>query len=684
MAKIIHHMQEWEHDCGTASVMTLLSYYGYNGNFENIYNLLENDFYGTDIKNILSFFKEIGSNPKIYRKKDNSIINIDSIPKDFFPFLGLVEENGQEHFIVLLDLKRGIIKISDPKKSKITKKKAIDVFKNIKCIVSISPPKNIDEILLDTKKKDIHLLSDLIKNQTQNLLSIFLFSLLIMGISLLSSYYFGIVIDYVLPNDNSQLLLNLTIIFIIINIVRNLLSYLKNILVINLSNKVEYAINKTFINQVLNSSLSLKSQVGDSISRLSESLSMIELIGNTIVNAILNIVMCIGALVILFLFSYQLGWAVLLITILLSAFSLLFYLKIYDESNDLLVSSSNYYNDIVETLSSLEKLKSLSKESYFERRSVIKIEDKLVKSKKIAKTINHSLLIKETIISIASILVIFIGARSIMENKITLGQLTIYTSIVGIYLSGVTSLLAIQPSIEKFSIAYQRLKSLFNTSTVEEAKINLGDIHSIELINYSINKNRKKIIDNLNYYFDFDKNKDFLIKGESGTGKTTLVKSFVGFEEKYHGEININATNIRDINMNSIRKKVIYLSNYVFLVNGTIMENLSMGKKITKKQIYEVCKDCQILEYIKSLPNGFQHRILYNGENISAGQSQKIAIARAILLSPDLMILDESFSNIDKEGVISIIKALEKYKIKKIIITHGEIEIDNAEILILN
>ena len=121
------------------------------------------------------------------------------------------------------------------------------------------------------------------------------------------------------------------------------------------------------------------------------------------------------------------------------------------------------------------------------------------------------------------------------------------------------------------------------------------------------------------------------------------------------------------------------MSNNDTLFSDTIINNICLGKRVLKKTVFDVCKDCQILEDILNMPNQFDFRI--NAENIilSMGQRQRMCLAKSILLEPEVLIMDEALSNIDIETRNKILVALQKYDFMKIIITHDELIIPSAQ-----
>lgn len=165
------------------------------------------------------------------------------------------------------------------------------------------------------------------------------------------------------------------------------------------------------------------------------------------------------------------------------------------------------------------------------------------------------------------------------------------------------------------------------------------------------------------------------IVGESGCGKSTFLKLLLRFWQKSNGEIKYNGIDIDNINTESLLDNVTMVSQVTYLFDETIEDNLRIAKQdATMAEIEEACKLASVHEFILTLPEGYKTRVGALGDNLSAGEKQRIGLARAFLRGSELILLDEPTSNVDSinEGVI--LKALKEQKSKKsiILVSHRE------------
>ena len=165
------------------------------------------------------------------------------------------------------------------------------------------------------------------------------------------------------------------------------------------------------------------------------------------------------------------------------------------------------------------------------------------------------------------------------------------------------------------------------------------------------------------------------IVGESGCGKSTFLKLLLRFWERSGGEINYDDIDIDKINTDSLLKNVTLVSQSTYLFEETIEDNLRIAKPdATREEIENACKMASIHDFIMTLPDGYKTQVGALGDNLSAGEKQRIGLARAFLRGSELILLDEPTSNVDSINEGIILKALKEQKNKKsiILVSHRE------------
>lgn len=143
--------------------------------------------------------------------------------------------------------------------------------------------------------------------------------------------------------------------------------------------------------------------------------------------------------------------------------------------------------------------------------------------------------------------------------------------------------------------------------------------------------------------------------GTTGSGKTTIINLLTRFYDIHKGQIKIDGTNIKEYDISSLRSKIGVVLQDTYLFAGTIMDNIRYGRlDASDEEVIAAAKAASAHSFIKHLPNRYETKIASEGANLSQGQKQLLAIARAILADADILILDEATSNIDTRTELQI------------------------------
>lgn len=233
--------------------------------------------------------------------------------------------------------------------------------------------------------------------------------------------------------------------------------------------------------------------------------------------------------------------------------------------------------------------------------------------------------------------------------------------------------------------ASERMFKLLDTEVEEikdldEAKLtNLNNIN-IELknVDFSYDKERK-VLENIN--IQMKNNKMIALVGESGCGKSTITNLLLKQNKVDSGEILLNGINLNEIPFDVLTKKVGFINHSAYIFNGSIEDNIRMGKNdASYDEIYDALKKANLYEFVMSLPQKLNTNVGEGGSLLSGGQKQRLALARTIITDPEIYIFDEATSNIDVESEEKVWESI--YKLAKnktvIVISHRLANVKNA------
>jgi ATP-binding cassette subfamily B (MDR/TAP) protein 10 len=339
-----------------------------------------------------------------------------------------------------------------------------------------------------------------------------------------------------------------------------------------------------------------------------------------------------------------------------------------------------------ERLSNIRTVQAFAKEDIEEKRYALKVMDMFQLAKKEAIASGAFFGGAGLSGNLAVLAVLWYGGHMVMQNTITIGELTsfmLYTAYVGTALGGMTSFYSeimkgVGASDRIFSLL-QRKSSIsiesrfFNVS--EERKQYETNIHvyiggklltdlkgkiSFENVDFSYPTRRQSpIFKNLS--LSVEPGTVIAIVGSSGSGKSTIGSLLLRYYDPLAGNVYVDNTNIRDINLRWWREQIGVVSQEPTLFAGTLAENIAYGREdATMEEIVEAATKANCASFINSFHDGYNTLVGERGVSLSGGQKQRIAIARALLKDPKVLILDEATSALDSESEVLVQEALNR------------------------
>ena len=284
--------------------------------------------------------------------------------------------------------------------------------------------------------------------------------------------------------------------------------------------------------------------------------------------------------------------------------------------------------------------------------------------------------ITELIVSLFILLTLAVGILLVHKGEITVGKMVLGVVAVFGSFGPVIAISALPGNLTQTFASGDRVLNLLEETPVAE-EITNGKIISYEKLevkdlSFAYNTNEPVL---KNICMHAQKGEIVGIVGESGCGKSTLLKLLLRFWKKDSGEINYNNIDIEQINTSNLLDNVTMVSQVTYLFDDTIEENLRIARTdATQEELEEACRMASVHDFITTLPQGYKTRVGALGDNLSAGEKQRIGLARAFLSGRELILLDEPTSNVDSinEGIILKALAQQKHKKSIILVSHRE------------
>jgi len=296
----------------------------------------------------------------------------------------------------------------------------------------------------------------------------------------------------------------------------------------------------------------------------------------------------------------------------------------------------------------------------------------------------------ELISAIALALLVWWGTKGIWQHTVTPGAFVAFPLYLNMLFRPVRMLADKFNTLQMGLVGADRVfKILENKEFIKDyGKVEVSKIKGdIEFKNVSFAYDEENFVLN-DVSFHLKNGETLAIVGSTGSGKTTIINIINRFYETQKGEILIDGLDLKKYKMKSLRDRVAMVLQDVFLFNGSVYDNISLrDKNISKETMLDASKKIGAHEFIEKLPGGYDFMITERGSNLSMGQRQLISFVRALVVNPDILILDEATSSIDSETEEIIQYAIEKLISKRtsIIIAHRLSTIRHADkILVLD
>ncbi len=481
-------------------------------------------------------------------------------------------------------------------------------------------------------------------------LSIFFLSLLILPTPLITRR----IIDNTLPQKNLQELVFLIGLVFALLIVTRLLSYFQSMLFYKINSRVILSLRTDMLKKInrLPMSIFKKYSTGYLMSRINEDTGRLQsLFVDTIVSIFKDVLTFIVGVVAIFFIHWKLALMALAILPFYAISAIYFSKVIKKRSSDYYEKSAQTNKHLEESLSMFELTKIFLREKFSVFRYFKSAKTTYRSDIKLTRTSLLNNLITGFIAGISPIVIIGYGGYEIIQGRLTIGLLIAFNSFVG-YLFGPTNrLINVNIQIQKSLVALKRVKEIFDLpeENIKIIKNNLT-INKLEFenVNFSYFNNEKNKLILKNISFTIKKGEKIGIVGSSGSGKTTLIRLLSGLYEVNSGKILLNGNLLKHDEIIGLRKYSAIVEQEPFLFDDTVYNNIKFGNpRATREEIIQAAKDAFAYEFIKDLKDEFDTIVGNRGGNLSVGQKQRIALARALVKKPKILILDEATSNID-------------------------------------
>lgn len=471
-------------------------------------------------------------------------------------------------------------------------------------------------------------------------------------------------IDEVLLKKKMNLLMPVISLMVIIGISSFLINLIKQYYNIRFSQEVILDLQETLIAKVMTLPKLFfdKNRSGYLMSRISNDVQGVNFfISGTVINLLIEALRFIGGVCFLFYLEWRIALPVVLTLPLPFLTTRFFAKRSYAMSHYNSELSARANASLQETVSSIPLIKSFATEHRALGSLIAQLKKKLTMSYEQNSVSSLNNAITRFMPSVAKFAVLVFGSYWVINGEWQLGSLLAFQAYLSFVYTPITHLSGSINQLQTARATLDRVATLFamdsesNTATGKEVERFKGQIE-FKQVSFAYETEKPVLTD---ISFKIAPGEHWAIVGSSGIGKTTLTSLILKLYIPQQGEVYFDGIASSEFNIRSLRRRIGYVSQMTCLQTGTIMKNLKYGNPdATDNEVINATKIAEIHNFIESMPDKYASIVEENGDNFSAGQKQRIAIARALIRNPDILIFDEPTASLDNLTEKSIYDAL--------------------------
>jgi len=482
------------------------------------------------------------------------------------------------------------------------------------------------------------------------------------------------VYDRVMLSKNEMTLLIISIIALFLLACMSIAEYVRNKILINVGLKIESSLSLVLFNSVFNNKLTYSR--AEALNEFNDLAVIKQNLTGPTMHAVLDLPWVPFYILVMFLMHPYLGLMSLLLSLLM-LYSGFKSIKTKKGSSDgatqeefelnTLVHSKLRNIDLIESMGMVPRLKKLWMGRH----------EKYLLSNAVANVVEYKVHAFTKEISVfKQSLALCVGAILVIDGQLSLGAMIAANLLMGRSTAPVEAIFNSWRNLAKFVESVDRLKDrILEEGVTEDLKSADGLQGEVHVLNVSVSytQNKQRILDGVQ--LKIDPGKFVALIGDSGSGKSTLLKAIAGVAKIESGKVLIDGTDSQQYEPTSLGTQVGYVSQDITLFDGTIAENIARMGKVDSDMVLEATKLVGIHDLILRLPQGYDTFFENKSGLLSAGQRQRISLARAVYGFPKILLLDEPDSNLDTGGEEAL-KALIVEMIKRgttvVVVTHKD------------
>ena len=654
--------------CGLACLTSIVKYHGGEITQEKLRETSGTTLQGTSLLGLCQSAQKLGFEVQGFEADAENLKKLE-VPV----ILHILKDKKLEHYVVCYGYEAGRFTIGDPGSGidSYTEEELEAVWKS-KALLLLRPGEGFKKKKTESKNQ-WNWIKGLIKDDVPVLSVAALMGVVLSILGLAVAIYTQKLIDKILPSGDRKLLFTSLAIFVAILLARAFVGYIRGIMLIRQSRDMNIRVVSSFFGKLLllPSSFFDSTSTGDMIGRLNDSQRIQRVVISLSSNILIDVLVIISSLTYIFLLSVSTGLITLLAIPVFGLLAWKYNRRIILKQREVMQTYALTESKYIDTIQGIRVIKSGNRESLLAK-SVQMVynffQEKSYELGLLGNKINlwaqaGSVVLLSGVIAWSSFLV--------LGQQLLLGQMMAIVSIAGSLVTSVINTAMANIQFQEAKIAFERM---YEFSAAEPEYVNdesapqeSVDIQTLELkdLNFRF-PGKSLLLKGIN--MKFERGKTVTIFGEIGCGKSTLMAVLQRFYPFESGEICINGANWTSMPVPEWREHIAVVSQHVKLFNGTILENICLEESPDVQGVVNFCIGTGFDPFIREFQQGYATIIHENSANLSGGQQQLIALARALYRRPQVLLLDEATAAMDRRSEQFVLKVLQQKKKEMMVI----------------
>jgi subfamily B ATP-binding cassette protein HlyB/CyaB len=640
--------QQSSSDCGAATLVMISRYWGKHLSVNRLRDLTNTSRSGASLKSLAAAAETIGFSTRPVKA------SLDKLAQQPLPAIAHWEG---KHYIVVYEITKKQVIVGDPALGQLTLTTAEFKAGWSGYALLLQPTALLKESQEATQP--FWQFFELVKPHWLVLLEVFIASVFIQLFGLVTPLFTQLLLDRVIVQGSTLSLNAVGLGLLIFGLFRVATNGLRQYMLDHTANRIGVALMVGFIKHTFRLPLAFfeSRYVGDIVSRVQENQKIQRFLTGEALSIILDLLTVFIYVGLMLWYSWQMALLVLVIVPLFFLLALMTTPFLRRIAREIFSAAANENSYLIEALTGIRSVRSMAVEQTVRWHWEEKLHRLIKKSFGGQVIANRLQIFSSSIESVATTALLWFGAWLVIQNQLTIGQLVAFNMLLGNIIHPFQRLAVLWNQVQEVIVSSERINDVLEAEPEEDLQHQprqyLPRLQGrIRFDNVTFRYHPESDINVLeNLSFEVLPEQTVAVVGRSGSGKTTLSKLILGLYPPTDGNVLIDGQDVASISLNSLRSQIGVVDQDTFLFGGTIRENLSIAhSQATLEEIIEAARLAGADEFIKQLPMGYETQIGEGGGMLSGGQRQRLAIARALLGNPRLLIFDEATSHLDAES----------------------------------